>query len=266
MNDDVKSVDHAIGPPPIRQVAPSALLRWLRLGWRDFRRAGWPSLMHGLIVTAMSLIIIDIALLFWPLLPGAVSGFLVVGPIIATGLYALSRRHEQGQPSSLQDAVNAWRRGTRCLFRFGLLLVIGGTTWVLVSMALFHYFVTAEIERPLDFLRYVILQNDHIFLLWTVLAGLVAAVTFAITVVSVPLLVDRDVNTPLALATSVRAVAENPIPMTWWALFILAATGFSVATFMLGFIVLYPVIGHASWHVYRDLVDAERLPPRQFAE
>ena len=94
------------------------------------------------------------------------------------------------------------------------------------------------------------------------LAGLVAAVTFAVTVVSVPLLVDRDVNTPLALATSVRAVAENPITMTFWALFILAATGFSVATFMLGFIVLYPVIGHASWHVYRDLVDAERLPPR----
>jgi uncharacterized membrane protein len=87
-------------------------------------------------------------------------------------------------------------------------------------------------------------------------------VTFAVTVVSVPLLVDRDVNTPLALATSVRAVAENPVPMTLWALLILLATGLSVATFMVGFIVLYPVLGHASWHVYKDIVDASQLPPR----
>ena len=251
-----------IQPPGIRQIPNDSVIRWLRLGWRDFRAAGWPSLMHGLIVTACSLIIIDIALIFWPLLPGAVSGFLVVGPILATGLYAISRRLELGQPTSPTDAVDAWRRGTRCLFRFGLLLVFGANTWVLVSMMLFHYFVSAQIDGPLDFLRYVVLQHDGVFLLWTILAGLVAALTFAVTVVSVPLLVDRDVNTPLALATSIRAVAENPVPMTLWALFILGATSFSIATFMFGFIVLYPLMGHASWHVYRDVVDAESLPPR----
>jgi len=248
--------------PSIREVAPGAVARWLRLGWRDFRAAGWPSLMHGLIVVVMSAIIIEIALWFWPLLPGAVSGFLVVGPILATGLYALSRRLEQGQKPGLEDVFNAWRCGTRCLFRFGLLLVLVATAWVLVSMALFHFFVSAEIEGVPDFLRYVIQQDDGVFLLWTILAGLVAAMTFAVTVVSVPLLVDRGVTTPLALATSLRAVAENPVTMTVWALFILAATGFSVATFMLGFIVLYPVMGHASWHVYRDVVDASGLPPR----
>ena len=61
----------------IREVTPAAITRWLRLGWRDFRQAGWPSLMHGLIVAGVSIVIIEIALLFWPLLPGAVSGFLV---------------------------------------------------------------------------------------------------------------------------------------------------------------------------------------------
>jgi uncharacterized membrane protein len=247
----------------IREVAPGAIPRWLRLGWRDFRQAGWPSLMHGLIVTGMSVLIIEIALLFWPLLPGAVSGFLIVGPVLATGLYALSRKQEQGQPTSRHDVIHAWRHGTRCLIRFGLLLVFVATLWVLVSMVLFHYFVSAEIAGPLDFLHYVFQQDDSIFLLWTLLAGLVAAVIFAVTVVSVPLLVDRDVTTPVALATSVRAVAENPLTMAAWALFILVATGFSVATFMIGFIVIYPVIGHASWHVYRDVVDASHLPPRQ---
>jgi len=249
--------------PTIRVVEPSSLLRWLRLGWQDLRRAGWPSLMHGLIVAVVSVLIVEITLLFWPLLPGAVSGFLVVGPILATGLYALSRRQEQGRSSSLHDVFSAWRQATRCLYRFGLLLVFGASTWVFFSMALFHYFVDAEIQRPLDFLRYVLQQDDTVFLLWTVLAGLVGAVTFAVTVVSVPLLVDRDVNTPLALATSIRAVAENPVTMVAWALLILVATAFAVATLMIGFVVIYPVIGHASWHVYRDLVDADHLPPRQ---
>ena len=81
-----------------------------------------------------------------------------------------------------------------------------------------------------------------------------------------PMLVDRDVRTPQALFTSLRAVGENPVTMVWWALFLLFATGFSVATLMLGFLVLYPVMGHASWYVYRDLVDASALPRRSDAE
>lgn len=246
----------------IRQVAPDSIVRWLRLGWQDFRRAGWPSLMHGLIVTVMSIVIIQIALLFWPLLPGVVSGFLVVGPILATGLYALSRQQGRGQPSSLGDVFNAWRCGSRCLLRFGLLLVLIATLWVVLSMTLFYLFVQTDIDGPMDFLRYVFGQDDRIFMLWTLLAGLVAAVTFAITVVSVPLLVDREVTTPTALATSVRAVGENPLTMALWALLILVVTGFSLATFMVGFIVLYPVMGHASWHAYREVVDPGNLAAR----
>ena len=84
-------------------------------------------------------------------------------------------------------------------------------------------------------------------------------------VVSVPMLVDRDVTTPQALRTSIRAVSRNPVTMTAWALFILLASGFSVATMMLGFIVLYPVMGHASWHLYRDVVDTSGIPLRKRA-
>jgi uncharacterized membrane protein len=247
----------------IRKVRPKTIMSWLRSGWRDFRQAGWPSMMHGLIVAGMSLIIIEIGLLFWPLLPGAISGFLVVGPILETGLYALSKRLEQGQSTGRRDVYVAWRHGTRPLLLFGLLLVVVATAWVLVSMVLFHYFVAVEIEGPLMFLRYVFEQDDGAFLLWTVLAGMVAAVIFAITVVSVPLLVDRDVTTRMALTASVRAVGENPVTMSAWALFILLTTGFCVATFMVGFIVIYPLLGHASWHLYRDVVDASMLPPRR---
>ena len=262
MSEQRKTEREPASPPAVREVSPAAVGRWLRLGWRDFRQAGWPSLMHGLIVAGVSVVIIEIALLFWPLLPGAVSGFLLVGPVLATGLYALSQQQEQGQRSSRHDVFYAWRHATRCLFRFGLLLVCVATAWVLVSMLLFHFFVSAKIDSAMDFLRYVFQQDDRIFLLWTALAGLVAAVTFAVTVVSVPLLVDRNVTTPLALTTSVRAVAANPFTMAVWALFILLATGFSVATLMIGFVVIYPVLGHASWHAYRDVVDVSGLPPR----
>ena len=110
--------------PPIREVGLDAVVRWLQLGWHDLRASGWPSLMHGLIVTAVSVVIVEMTLFFWPLLPGAVSGFLVVGPILATGLYALSRQLEQGVKPDTRHVYEAWRRGTRCLYRFGLLLVL----------------------------------------------------------------------------------------------------------------------------------------------
>jgi len=252
--------------PPINEVEPGAILRWLKLGWRDFYRAGWPSLLHGLIVAVAGLLIVQVALLYWPLLPGAISGFLVVGPALATGLYALSQKLEQGIHPSTGDALGAWRRGTRCLLRFGMLLIIIATAWVMLSVMFFDLFVSVEINGPMDFLRYVVGQDDHVFLLWTVLGALVAAVTFAITVVSIPMLVDRDVSTPLALMTSVRAVGENPVTMAIWALFITLASVFSIATFMLGFVVLYPLMGHASWHVYREVVDVSHLPPRGHAD
>ena len=92
------------------------------------------------------------------------------------------------------------------------------------------------------------------------LFGLYAAVTFAITVVTMPLLTDRDVNSWVALQTSIRAVSENPVTMVAWAMVIMALTGISFITGMLGFLFLYPLMGHASWHVYRELVDASELP------
>lgn len=201
--------------------------------------------------------------MFWPLLPGAVSGFLVVGPILATGLYALSAKLERGQSPSLADVFYAWRYGSRRLLRFGLLLLLIATAWVLLSVVLFYFFVDVEIKDPLDFLRYVIEQDDVTFLLWTVLGGLVAALTFAATVVAVPMLVERDVTTSMALKISIHAVVENPVTMVVWAMFILAATVFSIATVMLGFVVIYPVLGHASWHVYRDVVDLSELPSHE---
>lgn len=249
-----------IALPPVRQAPPTAVFKWLRMGWQDMLRAGKPSLLHGVIVSLFSLVLTFMLLIFWQLLPGALSGFILTGPILATGLYALSRRLGEGVQPGLGDVVDAWRHASRCLFRFSLLLLAAATAWVAFSVLMFHWFIRVPIDTPIDFLRYLLTQQDSLFLLWTLLGGLGTALAFAITVITVPLLVDRDVNTWLGIRTSVRAVGENPITMLLWALSILVLTGLSFLTGMLGFVVLYPLLGHASWHAYRELVDAQDLP------
>lgn len=230
------------------------------MGWNDLRSATGISLLHGLVVVVLSYAVLATTLLRWELLIIAASCFVFVGPFLATGLYAVSRTLENHEQPTLADAIKAWRHASRCLFRFGLLLVFIGAWWVALSLFLFYFFVNVSIANPMDFLRYVLTQEDELFALWTILGGLYAAVTFAITVVAMPLLVDRDVNSWVALQTSVRSASENPVTMVLWAMVIMALTGLSFVTGMLGFLVLYPLMGHASWHVYRDLVDASALP------
>lgn len=249
--------------PPVRAVPFARPFRWLALGWRDFRRAFAPSVLHGLLVAGGGWAILALATVFWPLLPGALSGFVLVGPILATGLYELSRRMALGERPTLAHALAAWRRGTRPLVWLGLILMVAGTLWVLVSVVLVALFVKAPITGLADFVRYVVLsEGSNLFPVWVALGGIGAALVFAVTVVSAPLLLDRDVDLLSAIATSVRAVSESPHAMALWAILIVIAIALSVATLMIGFVVAVPVIGHASWHAYRDVVDADGLPAR----
>jgi len=253
----------ALSVAPVRQVPLSRPLHWLKLGWRDFTRAPLASGLHGLLVFLAGVAILEITLHLQYLLPGAVSGFVLVAPIFATGLYELSRRLERGEPATFARVIAAWRRGTRPLVWVGLMLMLAGTLWVLVSAVLVALFVQAPITGPQDFVRYVVLsEGSWLFPVWVTLGGIGAALVFAATVVSLPLLLDRDLDLPSAIVTSIRAVGENPYAMALWAALIMLATALSVVTLMLGFVVAYPVIGHATWHCYRDLVDADGLPPR----
>jgi uncharacterized membrane protein len=250
--------------PPVREVPVTRPFRWLARGWRDFTQVPFCSGYHGLAVALGGLVIGWLAMRYWPLLPGAVSGFLLVGPILATGLYALSRRLAMGERASMTDVKDAWRRGTKPLVWMGLILAIAATAWVLLSAVLVALFVKVPITGLEGFLRYIVLsENSYLFTIWVLAGGLGAALVFAITVVSVPLLLDRDIDMLSAIATSVRAVGDNPVAMALWATIIMIATVLSMATAMLGFVVTIPVIGHATWHAYRDLVDADSLPLRR---
>ncbi len=236
---------------------------WLTLGWRDFMRSPLAGLVHGAFVALGGWVVLLVSLRYGWVAPGAFSGFVIVGPILVTGLYEISRLLSRGQRAGLAEAVTAWRRGTRQLVQLGLLLALLGTLWVGASALLFTLFAKAPLRGPVEFLRYAVAeQGNLLFSLWAILGGLGVAIVFALTAVSPPLLLGRRVGFRQALLTSARAVGENPLAMLLWALVVLTATSLSLATAMLGFLITVPVLGHASWHAYRDLVDVEGVPLR----
>lgn len=257
------STDAHDGMPVVRAIPLLRPLDWLRLGWRDVHACFGPSLLHGMIVAVGGLAVLTLTMQAPELMPGALTGFLLIGPILATGLYELSRRHAAGERPRLGHAIDAWRRGTRPLVALGVVLMLAATAWVLISALLFKLFVAVPLDTPLRFLRYAVTgQGGWLFFLWLLAGGLGAALVFSLTVVSAPLLLDRRASLRTALLASVRAVGDNPAPMALWAALIMLATLFSMATLMIGFVFSVPIIGHATWYAYRDVLDVERLARR----
>lgn len=250
--------------PPVRRIGFGQLLACIAQGVKDVRAAPAPALLHGLLVAAFGWIVWALGL-SWPwLLPGAFSAFVLVAPILATGLYEVARLRELGRRPGVEDALGTWLRGTRPLIRLGLLLAACGLAWSAASALLFMAFVPGLEAEPTAFLRYVVQgQGETLFALWTLAGGLGGALIFALTAVSAPLMLEREIGFRRAMATSLRAVGENPGVMALWAAIILAATYVGIATAMLGLIFIVPVAGCATWHVYRALVDATAWPLRR---
>ncbi len=245
-------------------VKPLSLLRplaWLALGWRDLRRCPGPALLHGAALALFGATLLWMARdEFW-LLAGAFSGFLLVAPVLATGLYAISRALTRGEAAGLRTAANAWRPRDGRLVAFGLLLALAGTGWVLTSASLITRFADGPVDNPAAFLRVVVLREDSLlFECWLALGGVLAAPIFASSVVALPLLLDRRVGVLAAVLTSWRAVMANPAPLALWAALIMLLTFAGMATAMLGLVLVVPLLAHASWHAYRELVDASGLP------
>ena len=176
--------------------------------------------------------------------------------MLATGLYAVSRALQQGQPASLATALAIWRSNDGRLMLFGVLLALAGTGWVLTSASLITRFADAPVHNPQDFLRVVVLSGQsNLFEFWLLLGSLLAAPIFASTVVTVPLLMDSHIGVRAAVLVSVRVVLLNPAPMALWATLILVFTLLGMATLLVGLVVAVPWLAHASWHAYRDLVE-----------
>ena len=155
--------------------------------------------------------------------------------MLATGLYAISRALERGEPAKLSVAVAAWKPEGR-LMVFGLLLAFAGTGWVMSSASLITGFAPVPVRTPLDFIRVVVLNDhSHLFEIWLALGALLAAPVYASSVVALPLLLDRQIGVLAAVLTSWRVVQAHPLPMALWAALLMGLTVLGMATGLLGF-------------------------------
>jgi uncharacterized membrane protein len=245
-----------VTPKPLRPLQP---LSWLERAWHDIRCTPGVSFAHGAVLALVGWAILAVGYhRFW-VLAGALSGFLIVAPVAVTGLYAISRALERGEPADWRTVWSVWRSFDRRLVRFGLLLGLAGTGWVLTSAALITLFAPAPVNSPIDFLRLVVAnRNSWLFEAWLGLGALLAAPVFASSVLAIPLLLDRPaVGVLEAVLASWRCVLDHPVPMAVWAALLMGFTLLGLGSMLIGLVAVVPMLGHASWYAYRDLA-----PPR----
>lgn len=244
--------------PVTRLITEEHPWRWLSAGWLDLRRAPAVSLAYGALVSLASFVIT--AGLYWTdllylLLPLA-AAFMFVGPLIAVCFYEVSRRLEAGQPVTFAEVAVAWRVNFSQIAGMGLVLMLFVLVWIRLATLIFALFFTGTPASWEALINVVFFSLDGIPFLavGTAVGGVLAAIAFAMSAVSLPLLLDRDVGVITAIVLSVEAVLRNWRVMIGWAGLIALFTAGGVATAYVGLIVTMPLIGHASWHAYRDLI------------
>ncbi|MCC7326625.1 MAG: DUF2189 domain-containing protein [Burkholderiales bacterium] len=241
--------------PEVRVVAAGAPLRWLAAGWGDFRAHPLPSAFYGVCFAAMGFLVYFVFQHAYPYVSALITGFFLVGPFLAIGLYALSRRRERGDPAWLAPTLDAWAPNKSALGMFALVLGVILLVWARASLVVFALFFTQDMPDVHDFVGRIFVRDNLEFLLvYLCVGGFFAILVFAISVVSVPMMLDRNTDGIVAVLTSLKAFSANVPAMIVWGCLIVALVAFGFATWFVGLIVTVPVIGHATWHAYRELV------------
>ena len=251
------------GLPEVRAIQFNDLQEILALGWRDFRRAPHFGMFFGAvyaiggIILVASVIKFDVAWLAYPL----VIGFALIGPFIATGLYETSRKLENNSPLTWGGILGAvWEQHRRELGWMAFVTLFIFWVWMYQVRTLVAVFFGSEGFATLQgFVDAVFTTTNGLtFLLVGHLVGaVISLVLFTLTVVSCPLLLEREVDFVTALITSIRAVAASPFVMLGWGVFVVLAVILSALPAFLGLLVVLPVLGHATWHLYKRAVVEE---------
>lgn len=239
---------------PCRPLATTAPLRWLRLGWADLRRAPRLSLSYGLALTLLSLAIAGLTWRFGTiaLYIGLATGFVFIGPVLAVGLYSISRQLGRGQRPVMGYCLREGRDHIRELLVLGMVLLVVLLVWARAAAMVYVFF-------PMD--GNPTLQEMLPFLgIGSTVGALFCAIIFSATAFSLPMILDRQTDAVTAVVSSINAVLRNKKALLLWAGLIGVAIVLGFATGFLAFLVLLPLIGHATWHAYEEAIDASAWP------
>lgn len=243
----------------IARIEADAPWRWVAKGWTDMWVMPPVSFAYGLFFFIVSLSLTWAMFSFWSasIVLAAAAGFMLVGPVLATGLYETSRRVAQGDRPSFRIAFRALAGHSSQVRFMGILLMFMMLAWLRVAMTLFALFFGTEYPPLGDFVRMIFFTPEGLWFLTvgTAVGAVFAVIVFSMAVISIPLLMARpELDAITAMVASFDAVRTNLIPMMVWGWIIAVVMGVGIVTSYVGLIVAFPLIGHATWHAYRELM------------
>jgi uncharacterized membrane protein len=257
--------------PVIRTIQLSDLHDALKRGWEDFKAVPSHAIVLCVIYPVLGLVLARTVMGYsvLPLLFPLAAGFALIGPFAALGLYELSSRRELGEEASAWDAMEVLRSPSfGAMLGLGTLLLALFVTWVATAQAIYvAAFGYEGVTGISDFLRRVLTTPQG---WWLIVVGCGAGFLFAlaalcISVISFPLMLDRHASAGEAMVTSLRAVAKNPVPMAAWGVIVAVLLALGTIPAFLGLAVVIPLLGHATWHLYRKVIvsdpNSRPLPP-----
>lgn len=240
---------------PCRSLPATASFTWLRKGWRDMTRAPFASLFYGILLTLLSA---AIAFTTWrlgliALYLGLASGFVFIGPFLAVGLYSISYQLETGRHPTLAYSLSEGRAHLRDTLVLGICLMIVLLVWARAATIMNVFRPESAFPTWRELMPF--------FGIGSAVGAVFASIVFAATAFSLPMLLDRRTDAITGVVTSINATLRNKAAMAVWGTVVVLAVLAGFATMLIGFVVLLPLLSHATWHAYRETIDASMWPP-----
>lgn len=251
----------AVAQPTVRQISIADIFDALRRGLDDF----WEKPSHYVFL-CLIYPIIGVILITWTsgdnalqLIYPLITGFALLGPMAAIGLYEISRRRELNLDSSWRHALEVRNSpAIPAIVAVGAMLLALFVAWLLAAQALFNWLYGADVPTSITAFVSDVFTTERgwtLILLGNAIGFLFALVVLSTTVIAFPLLLDRDVGAHAAIQTSARAMMANPVPIALWGLIVAVALVAGSLPLFVGLAIVIPVLGHSTWHLYRKLVE-----------
>jgi len=257
MSTEAMKVTSTLASPAgeVRRIGLTAPFGWLADGVRSFASAPGTSLLYGALFALAAAGTTYLSLTLPGFTVAFLTGLLLIGPLLAAGLYVAAHQQGNGEPVSIPAAIRHLSTRSANLGLFAIFLALIMVAWVRLSTLIFAIKFNTVFISVQDYQGILSGNGDPVAVAYFVLIGLALAFTVFITsAVAIPMIVDRDCGPFTAIQTSARAFAKNWPAMLVWAALIVTLTGIGILTYFVGMLVLFPVLGYATWHSYRTLV------------